>query len=48
MNSRRGLAVQRRTQSAQGGSEKMDAGQSRDESAFLVALWKFRTNIRPQ
>ena len=41
-NSRLEIAVQRRTQSTEGGSEKMEVGQSRDESAFLVALWKFR------
>ena len=35
-----------RTQSAEGGSEKMEAGQSRDESAFLVALWRFRANTQ--
>ena len=41
------IAVQRRTQSAEGGSEKMEAGQSRDESAFLVALWKFSAKYTP-
>ena len=41
-NSRLEIAVQRRTQSAERGSEKMESEQSRDESAFLVALCKFR------
>ena len=46
-NSRFEIAVQRRTQSAEGGNEKMEAGQSSDESAFLVALWKFRAKYTP-
>ena len=48
-NCRLGIAIKRRIQSTEGGSEKMEAGQrrqSRDESTFLVPLWKFRANIR--
>ena len=41
------IALQRRTQSSEGGSEKMEAGQSRDEPAFLVALCKFWTKYMP-
>ena len=33
--------------SREGDSEKMEAGQSRDESAFLVGLWKFRAKYTP-
>ena len=46
-NSRFEIAVQRRTQSAEGGSEKMEAGQSRDESVFLMIWWKFRAKYTP-
>ena len=33
--------------SREGGSEKMEGGQSRNESAFLVALWKLRSKFMP-